>query len=175
MLLVAAPGARPLRAARPGVAPVVAPIGAPAACVEQRMENDVSRNEANSQGVAFETWMSEQPWNRGPEDRVKRVRAGFCARRRPDRFWPNRICGGGNCLRTVAKVPGGRNSLVCRLNVWMGREADGRDVGYLPFSGLQAHSIPLRHRQMHHRLPCLLHDHLSHKPAMAGGMIAFET
>jgi len=64
MLAVVDPDAEPLHAARPKAAPSVAPAGAPVACVEQRMENDASTNGTNSQDAAFETWMSEQPWNR---------------------------------------------------------------------------------------------------------------
>jgi hypothetical protein len=64
MLKVVDPNAKPQQAARVGV-PDVAPAGAPAAGVDQRIEENVSENGANSQGVAFETWLSEQPWNRG--------------------------------------------------------------------------------------------------------------
>jgi len=58
MLEVVDPDAGRLEAAWPKVAPVVAP----AACVDQRIEEGVSEDEANSQDVAFETWLSEQPW-----------------------------------------------------------------------------------------------------------------
>jgi hypothetical protein len=34
--------------------------------MDQRIEENVSENNTNSQDVAFETWMSEQPWNQGP-------------------------------------------------------------------------------------------------------------
>jgi hypothetical protein len=33
--------------------------------VDQWIEDNVSENETNSRDVAFETWWSEQPWNRG--------------------------------------------------------------------------------------------------------------
>ena len=36
---------------------------APAACMDQRHEDNASYNGTNSQGVAFETLLSEQPWN----------------------------------------------------------------------------------------------------------------
>jgi len=52
-----AKGAEPRQAA--------GPEAAPAAGLDQRIEENVSENGANSQDVAFETWMSEQPWNRG--------------------------------------------------------------------------------------------------------------
>jgi hypothetical protein len=41
------------------------PEPAPAACGDQRTADNVSENGINSQGVAFETRLSEQPWNRG--------------------------------------------------------------------------------------------------------------
>jgi hypothetical protein len=40
-----------------------APVETPAACVDQRIAENVSEDEANSQGVAFETWLSAQPWS----------------------------------------------------------------------------------------------------------------
>jgi hypothetical protein len=68
MLKVVDPGAKPHQAAGPGAArvavPGAAPVEAPAAGVDQRIEDNVSENEINSQNVAFETSMSEQPWNR---------------------------------------------------------------------------------------------------------------
>jgi hypothetical protein len=69
MLKVVNPGAKPQQAARPEAAwvgvPDVAPVGAPTAGVDQRIAENVSENGANSQHVAFETRLSEQPWNRG--------------------------------------------------------------------------------------------------------------
>ena len=65
MLKVVDPNAKPQQAARPAAAPGVAPVEEPGACVDQRIEKDVSENGANSQGVAFETRLSEHPWNRG--------------------------------------------------------------------------------------------------------------
>jgi hypothetical protein len=61
MLGVIDPNAGPLEAAWPKVAPVEAP----AACVDQRIEDNVSEYATDSQDAAFETWLSEQPWNRG--------------------------------------------------------------------------------------------------------------
>jgi hypothetical protein len=55
-----------LQAAWPGAAPVALPGGAPAACVDQRIADNVSEDKANSQDAAFETWLSEQPWNQVP-------------------------------------------------------------------------------------------------------------
>ena len=65
MLKVVDPNAKPQQAARPEAAPCAAPVGASAACVDQRIEENVSTYEPNSQGVAFETLMSKQPWNPG--------------------------------------------------------------------------------------------------------------
>jgi hypothetical protein len=59
MLGVVDPDAGPQQAAWPGTAPVEAL----AADVDQRIEENVSENETNSRDVAFETWLSEQPWN----------------------------------------------------------------------------------------------------------------
>jgi hypothetical protein len=63
MLKVADPGAKPQQAARSEAARVDAPVTAPAACVDQRIENNVSEDDTNSQDAAFETWLSAQPWN----------------------------------------------------------------------------------------------------------------
>jgi hypothetical protein len=64
MLKVADRDIERLEAARPKAAPVAAP--APAPHVDQRIEENVSENNTNSHAVAFETWMSEQPWNQVP-------------------------------------------------------------------------------------------------------------
>jgi hypothetical protein len=63
MLGVVDPDAGPLDAAWPKVEPVAARVEASAACVDQRIENDVSENGTNSQDTGFETWLSEQPWS----------------------------------------------------------------------------------------------------------------
>ena len=42
----------------------VAKVAARAACVGQSIEENVSEDGINSHDVAFETWVSEQPWNR---------------------------------------------------------------------------------------------------------------
>jgi hypothetical protein len=60
MLRVVDPAAGRVEVARPKVAPAAAPVAAPAAGVDQRIEEDVSENEMNSQNVAFETWLSAQ-------------------------------------------------------------------------------------------------------------------
>jgi hypothetical protein len=57
MLRVADPHPQPQQPASLG--------GAPAACVPQRTEDRVSQDEINSHDAAFETWLSEQPWNQG--------------------------------------------------------------------------------------------------------------
>jgi hypothetical protein len=55
--VVVDPDAEPQQAAGPATAP--------AAGLDQRIEENVSENGAISQEMAFETWMSEQPWNQG--------------------------------------------------------------------------------------------------------------
>jgi hypothetical protein len=65
MLLVTDPDAGPQQAASPKVAPVATRVAAPAACVDQRVAENISENEANSQDAAFEMWLSAQPWNLG--------------------------------------------------------------------------------------------------------------
>jgi hypothetical protein len=57
--------AGPQHAAWPEAGPVETRIGASAACVDQSIDENVSENGINSQDAAFETWLSEQPWNRG--------------------------------------------------------------------------------------------------------------
>jgi hypothetical protein len=47
------------------VDPDAGPLEAPAACVDQRVEDYVSEDEANSQDAAFETWLSAQSANLG--------------------------------------------------------------------------------------------------------------
>ena len=55
--------ARRLQAALPEATPVALPGGAPAAGVDQRIAENVSKYETNSRDVAFETLLNEQPWN----------------------------------------------------------------------------------------------------------------
>jgi hypothetical protein len=50
----------------PKPAPVTVPVAASASHGNQRTKENVSENNTNSHDVAFETWMSEQPWNQGP-------------------------------------------------------------------------------------------------------------
>jgi hypothetical protein len=59
MLNVADPAAEPRQAPRPAAAPATE--------LDQRIDENVSEDGANSQDMAFETWMSEQPWNQGPK------------------------------------------------------------------------------------------------------------
>jgi hypothetical protein len=54
-----------LAAASAQAAPNGAQIGTPAAHGDQKAGDGVSQNDTNSHDVAFETWLSEQPWNRG--------------------------------------------------------------------------------------------------------------
>jgi hypothetical protein len=63
MLAVLDPDSELPEAAWPKVAPVATQVEAPAACVDQRVADTVPKNGTNSQGAAFETWVSEQPWN----------------------------------------------------------------------------------------------------------------
>src|SRR5476651_2100511 len=63
MLGVVDPDAGPHQAAWPGTAPVEAP----SADVDQRIEDNVSEDEMNSRDAAFETWLSAQPWNQPRE------------------------------------------------------------------------------------------------------------
>jgi hypothetical protein len=65
MLGVTDPDVGPQQAALPKVPPVATRVAAPAACADQRVAENISENEAGSQDVAFETWLNEQPWNRG--------------------------------------------------------------------------------------------------------------
>jgi hypothetical protein len=62
MLRVVNADAARLAAASPAPA---APVGTPAASVDQSNEDNISQNEINSHEAAFETWLSEQPWNQG--------------------------------------------------------------------------------------------------------------
>jgi hypothetical protein len=66
MLKVAEPDTERLTAARPKPAPAEAPVAATVSHGDQKIEENVSENNTNSQEVAFETWMSEQPWNHEP-------------------------------------------------------------------------------------------------------------
>jgi hypothetical protein len=82
MLGVVDPDAHPMQAAWPNLAPVAAP----APDVNQRIEENVSENEIDSQRAAFETWLSEQPWIRrskesGETDLSAVVREAFAASR----------------------------------------------------------------------------------------------
>jgi hypothetical protein len=65
MLAVVDTDAGPLEAAWPGTAPVALPGGAPAADMDQWIEDNISDNETNSQDAAFETWLSAQSGNLG--------------------------------------------------------------------------------------------------------------
>jgi len=78
-----------LEAARPKAAPVAAP----APHMDQRIEENVSEDSTNSHDVAFETWMSVQPWNQGPgrpdeTDLRKRLREAMAGSRSAGRELP---------------------------------------------------------------------------------------
>jgi hypothetical protein len=85
MLAVVDADAGPLEAGGPKVAPVAAPVEAPTACVDQRIEDNVSEDEANSHDAAFETWLSARPWNQsrgsGETDLPEFVRAALARSR----------------------------------------------------------------------------------------------
>jgi hypothetical protein len=85
MLGVVDPDAGPLEAAWPGTAP--------AACVDQKIEDDVSGNGTNSQDATLETWLSEQPWKQvtkgsGEMDLRQAVREAVAKSRSADRELP---------------------------------------------------------------------------------------
>jgi hypothetical protein len=63
MLAVVDPDSELPEAAGPEVAPVATQVEAPATCVDQKSENDVSETGTHSQDAAFETVLSEQLWN----------------------------------------------------------------------------------------------------------------
>jgi len=65
MLGVVDPDAGPQQAAWPEAARAMLPAGAPAADVDQRIEEHVSDDGINSQDAAFETWLSAQFQGRG--------------------------------------------------------------------------------------------------------------
>jgi hypothetical protein len=73
MLRVVAPDAEPQAPAWPEAQaapwpeppPATLPAAEPAADMDQRIVEYVSENGTNSQDAAFETWLSEQSWNRG--------------------------------------------------------------------------------------------------------------
>jgi hypothetical protein len=62
MLAVVDLDAAPPEAASPKVAPVAPRVEAPAAYVDQQVEDNVSENGIKSHHTAFETWLSEQLW-----------------------------------------------------------------------------------------------------------------
>jgi hypothetical protein len=60
----ASPRAAPREVPKP--TPVTVSVSAPASHRNQRTKQNVSENNPNSHDVAFEMWMSKQPWNQGP-------------------------------------------------------------------------------------------------------------
>jgi hypothetical protein len=66
MLLVADPDAEPQQAAWPKAPPVTTRVEPLAARVDQSMTENISEKATNSQDAAFETPLSNRPWNRGP-------------------------------------------------------------------------------------------------------------
>jgi hypothetical protein len=70
----------------PKAAPAEAPVVAPAPKGDTAMAETVSENVINSHDMAFETWMSERPWNQGPgspdgTDLRKRLREAMAGSR----------------------------------------------------------------------------------------------
>ena len=59
-LTAASPRAAPKQVPKP------APVAAPPPQATQKIAGNVSETNPSSHDVAFETWMSEQPWNQGP-------------------------------------------------------------------------------------------------------------
>jgi hypothetical protein len=83
-----APAASP--PAAPAEAPEATPVAAQAPQADQTTEENVSENDTYSHEVAFETWMSTQPWNQGPDKPEetslhKRLREAMAASRVPGR------------------------------------------------------------------------------------------
>jgi hypothetical protein len=87
MLGVLNPDAGPKQAAWPEAARATLPAGAPAADVDQRIEEHVSEDGINSQDAAFETWLSAQFQSQGsgqPDGRrLHEVMRAAMARPRP--------------------------------------------------------------------------------------------
>jgi hypothetical protein len=66
MLKVVDPDIERLKAARPQAPPAEAPVAAPTPHGNQTTKENVSEDNTDSHDAAFETWLSEQPWNQGP-------------------------------------------------------------------------------------------------------------
>jgi hypothetical protein len=86
MLKVADRDIERLEAARPKPAPAEAP----ATWVDPRTEESISEDDTNSHDAAFETWMSEQPWNQrsngsGETDLLEAVREAMARSSLADR------------------------------------------------------------------------------------------
>jgi len=97
MLIVVDPHAEPLEPARPKAVPVEAPVTS----LDQRIADNISGNKTNSHNVAFETWMSEQPWNHrstgpGETDLRKRLRKAMAESPATGRENPGRTDDGGH-------------------------------------------------------------------------------
>ena len=65
MLGVVDPDAGVPEPAWPRAVPVAVPVAAPAPCVDQKIEDNASETETNSQDAAFETWLNTQLGNQG--------------------------------------------------------------------------------------------------------------
>jgi hypothetical protein len=73
---IAARGEASATAAREEASPTAArgeasPAAAPTPHANPTIMENVSENDINSHDVAFETWLSEQPWNQGPETALR--------------------------------------------------------------------------------------------------------
>jgi hypothetical protein len=80
--------------------------GAPVASGDRRTEEGVSKIGTNSHSVGFETRMSEQPRNPGARGWGETGLPKVMREAMAGSILSDRLSGGGNCLRTVAKVPG---------------------------------------------------------------------
>lgn len=76
-----------------------------AACVDQRIEGIVSQYGTNSQGVAFETWLSGPSWNRGARTGPRAI---------VDRSGP-----GAGCNAVGGLAPGASPGSGCRGDCWI--------------------------------------------------------
>jgi hypothetical protein len=99
-----------LQAARPEATPAALPGGSPAAGVDQRIADNVSEHETDSQDTALETWLGEQPWPQvskgsGELDLYQTVREAIAK----SRLARSRLANSPLAGRELpAKVPGGR-------------------------------------------------------------------
>jgi hypothetical protein len=140
MLAVVDPDSELPEAAWPNVAPVATQVAAPAVYVDQTVADNVSKTRTNSQDTAFETELSEQPRTSsgsGETDLRQVVREAMAKSRLASSRLAKSRSGFGNCLRTVAKAPGGRRRLPYRWRSCI-------DLKWLLFGGALAISLCCR-------------------------------